>query len=238
MIAAIDSGNSHIKLGIFDKAKLIKSYNSVDEGAIAGILSGDQVKRVVISDVGGRLDRLVEELSGKIPVLSVQAGLKFPFRISYKTPETLGTDRIAAVAGAWDKFGPADILVIDTGSCITYDFIDHEGNYHGGGISPGIAMRLKSLHTFTAGLPEIEPQDDFGLLGTDTRSSMINGTVGGVVEEIKGLIKNFQHNNPGIKTVLCGGNAVFFESRLKGTIFVVPGLVLYGLVVISGYNEI
>ena len=99
-------------------------------------------------------------------------------------------------------------------------------------------MRLKALHAFTAGLPEIEPPAEFDLLGKDTRSSIINGTLGGVVEEVRGLIKNFQHNNPGLKIVLCGGNAVFFESKLKGSIFVVPGLVLYGLVIISGYNEI
>jgi type III pantothenate kinase len=238
MIAAIDSGNSHIKLGIFNKSKLIKSYNSVMAGDLIKILKEEPVSRVILSDVGGNLVHLAEELEGSIPVLKVHAGLNFRFRINYKTPETLGTDRIAAVAGAWEKFGPADILVIDTGSCITYDLIDHSGNYNGGGISPGIAMRLKALHDYTSGLPEIEPDTEYDLLGLDTKSSIINGTVGGAVEEIKGLIKNLQHNNPGIKTVLCGGNAVFFESRLKGTIFVVPGLVLYGLVVISGYNEI
>ena len=238
MIAAIDSGNSHIKLGIFDKAKLIKSYNSVEEDNLINIIKEEQVNRVVLSDVGGNLAHLAGNLAGSIPVLTIHTGLNYPFRINYKTPGTLGTDRVAAVAGAWEKFGPADILIIDTGTCITYDFIDSTGNYNGGGISPGLKMRLKALHTFTSGLPEIELSTDYDLLGNDTKSSMINGTIGGTVEEVKGLIKNFQYNKPGLKTVLCGGNAVFFESRLKGSIFVVPGLVLYGLVVISGYNEI
>jgi len=238
MIAAIDSGNTHIKLGIFDKAKLMKSYNSVDTGTVIKIIQEEQAGRVVISDVGNRLQHLEIGLSGKIPVLRIHSDLKFPFNIAYKTPRTLGTDRIAAVAGAWDKLGPADILVVDTGTCITYDFIDRSGNYLGGGISPGIDMRLRALHAFTAGLPEIGLTLDYNLLGTDTHSSIINGTVGGVVEEVKGLIRNFQHNNSDLKIVLCGGNAVFFESKLKGTIFVVPGLVLYGLAVIAGYNEI
>lgn len=237
MIAAIDSGNSGIKLGIFEKGALIKHYNSVSVPELKDILTGSAVNEAVISDVGGNKEKIILSIPEKCKMLIVGADLKFPFKISYHTPETLGTDRIAAIAGAWDKFGPSDILAIDIGTCITYDFINKEGIYCGGGISPGIEMRLKALSHFTASLPSVQPVTDYPLFGTDTKSSIISGTLGGAESEIKGIVERFRKTYGDLKVVLCGGGAGFFESKLKGSIFVVPELVLWGLVVISSYNE-
>ena len=142
------------------------------------------------------------------------------------------------MAGAWDQYGGSDILVINAGTCITYDFIDKEGNYLGGGISPGIDLRLKSLHDFTANLPDVRNNADYVLIGTDTESSIRSGTIGGAVEEIYGMIGRYRIYYPDLKIVMCGGSSAFFESKIKGTIFVHPELVLRGLRVIAEHNEI
>ncbi len=238
MIAAIDSGNSSIKLGIFDQGSLIKSFNSDNLDEINRTVLSFPVKRIVISDVGGRFNNSDSLFPENINILKIGSTLKFPFTIRYRTPGSLGPDRIAAVAGAWSQFGPANILIIDSGTCLTYDFIDHQGNYLGGGISPGISMRFRALHEHTIGLPEIKPAENFNLIGSDTTSSILNGTLGGVAAEIRDLIGNFRGLYDPLKVVFCGGNAGFFETIIKDSIFVVPQLVLWGLAVISGYNEI
>ncbi len=238
MIAAIDSGNSSVKLGIFEHRKLIYVNYSVSVPEIPAILENFRVARAIISDVAGKNDDLVSALPEGTPVLIVRHDLRFPFSINYATPETLGTDRISAVAGAWDAYGPSDILVINCGTCITYDIIDKGGNYKGGGISPGIILRLRSLHQFTAGLPEVPVIRDFPLVGTDTVSSIHSGTLGGAVAEINGMIERYLIYYPDLKIVMSGGFSEFFESKIKGTIFVNPELVLWGLRVIAQHNEI
>jgi type III pantothenate kinase len=238
MLAAIDSGNSSIKIGIFNEGKLESIANSVSILEIPGIIKINKVDKIIISDTGGHNQALSSMLSSTNKVLYVSSGLRFPFTIRYNTPETLGTDRISAIAGAWNRYAGSDILVIDAGTCITYDFIDREGNYWGGGISPGIDMRLKSLHSSTANLPEVKLSDDFDLTGKDTRSSILSGTLGGIVSELNGMIETYRRKHPGIRVVLCGGSSGFFESKIKDSIFVVPDLVLWGLWIISENNEI
>jgi type III pantothenate kinase len=238
MIAAIDSGNSAVKLGIFDQQKLIYVNYSAQVETIPGLLRNHPVHRVIISDVAGKKNDLVSALGNSAKILHVRHDLKFPFHIRYGSPETLGTDRISSVAGAWDRYGGSDILVINAGTCITYDLIDKEGNYLGGGISPGIDLRLKSLHAFTASLPDVLNNGDYVLIGDDTESSIRGGTIGGAVEEIYGMIGRYRIYYPDLKTVMCGGSSAFFESKIKGTIFVHPELVLWGLRVIAEHNEI
>ncbi len=237
MIAAIDSGNSSVKLGIFDQAKLIKSFNSILLPDLKKQLKNFPGSRIIISDVGGRRDKLLKILPGNSNPLLVSAYLKYPFKIKYKSPESLGSDRLAAVIGAWHKFGPAHLLIIDVGSCITFDVIDKKANYLGGGISPGISMRLQALHSFTSSLPEIAFIGRIAKQGNDTKSSILKGTVGGTIFEIEGLIKQFCKRYPGIKIVLCGGNARFIGSKLKGSVNIIPDLVLWGLMSISLYND-
>ncbi len=237
MIAVIDSGNSSVKLGIFDQAKLIKSYNSLSLPSIKKHLRDFGIDRVVISDVGGRKKMLMRACSGKIKTLWVSAGLKFPIKIKYKSPESLGSDRIAAITGAWHRFGPANILVIDSGTCLTYDFVDENSKYLGGGISPGISMRLKALHAFTSSLPEIDFRRQFEFLGKDTKSSILSGTLGGIIYETEGIIKKFRKKFPDIKIILCGGNTDFLRANLKSSVHVIPDLILWGLLSVAVYNE-
>jgi type III pantothenate kinase len=238
MIAAIDSGNSSVKLGIFKEGVLIKTFNSVANTDIPSILRSYPFKKIIISDVGGKKEELISMMPENARLIIMNHELNFEFTIKYKTPQTLGTDRLAGIAGAWNKYGPSNILVVDIGTCVTYDFIDHLGNYWGGGISPGIDLRIKSLHAFTSNLPLVIPQGRFKLFGNDTDSSIQSGTVGGIVAEINGMMECYREKYSSLKIVICGGSSGFFESKIKGPIFVFPGLVLWGLCIIAIHNEI
>jgi type III pantothenate kinase len=155
--------------------------------------------------------------------------LPMPIQIRYATPETLGVDRIAAACGAIALFPGKNCLAIDAGTCITYDFIDHAGNYWGGGISPGIEMRLKAMHTFTTRLPLVKVNQQASLIGNSTESCLQSGALFGVLGEIEGIIQKYDQNYQELKVIICGGDISLFENQLKPTIFAAPDLVLMGL---------
>jgi type III pantothenate kinase len=145
---------------------------------------------------------------------------------------------MAAVVGARALYPGQACLVIDAGTCITYDYIDREGSYHGGAISPGIDMRFRALHKYTASLPHVARGNRHNLIGTSTRTSMISGVVNGTVREIEGVICSYHNIDAGIRVILCGGDAIFFEKKLKGSIFAVPDLVITGLYKIYRFNDL
>lgn len=161
---------------------------------------------------------------------------KVPINITYKTPETLGRDRIALVVGASAVFPGQHILVIDAGTCITYDFLSADGEYPGGAISPGINMRLKALNTFTGKLPLIQQQEFHELIGTSTSTSILSGVINGVVEEIKGNISRYGELFPAVRVILTGGDQEFLYNYLKSGIFAAPELLLQGLNKILDHN--
>ena len=160
-----------------------------------------------------------------------------PFKNLYQTPSTLGKDRIAAVAGAFSLYPNRNVLVIDAGTCITYDFLTDKGEYLGGGISPGIRMRFKAMHTFTGKLPLIEPDEYDGLIGRSTRESMLSGVYNGVISELNGLISLYQEQFGDIMVIITGGDHEFLHNKLKISIFAAPDLVLLGLNEIFDYND-
>ena len=164
--------------------------------------------------------------------------LPLPIQIKYKTPKTLGVDRIAAVCGAIDIFPNKDSLVIDAGTAITYDFVDRQGNYEGGAISPGIEMRFEALHTFTERLPLVTKTGDLPLIGSSTETCIRSGVLNGAIAEMEGIIINYKQLYPDLGVVLCGGDSLFFENKLKPTIFAAPDLVLSGLNRILLHNAV
>lgn len=229
MNLAIDIGNSFIKAGIFDGEEMIQSYHFLKEGDVEGLIERFRPRHVIISSVSGKEERFVtlaERLAG---VLVLKPGLKLPVVNKYKTPETLGADRLAAAAGAAVLYPGSDTLVIDSGTCITYEFINEKNEYLGGAISPGIEMRLKALHTFTGKLPLIDRANNPVLTGGNTQECIRSGVLNGVVAEVEGIIAQYRQAFPGLKVILCGGDTSFFESKIKETIFAVPDLVLIGL---------
>jgi type III pantothenate kinase len=159
-----------------------------------------------------------------------------PIINKYRTPETLGKDRLAGVVGAQHLLPACDILVIDAGTAITYDFITSSGEFIGGSISPGIAMRYKALNTYTDRLPLLNYYDNAKLIGDDTSTSIFSGVLNGAVAEMEGIIQQYREVYPGIKIILTGGDHNYFDKRLKIKTFAAPNLVLEGLNLILDFN--
>ena len=151
-----------------------------------------------------------------------------PFSIDYATPHTLGVDRLALAAGGLSIHSD-DLLIIDIGTCITYDLVENGKVYKGGAISPGAKLRAKSMHNFTHKLPLVEAMTACDLVGNSTEKSIMSGLVFGIVFEIEGFITKIRDDFPEIKVILSGGDAEFFETKINQSIFVVPNLALLGL---------
>jgi type III pantothenate kinase len=239
MNLCIDRGNSTTKIGIFvnDKLFTTKVFKKFGLLQLEQIFSEYFIENVILSGVVDTeivLKNFLKEKSDFFIELSHET--KLPFENRYLTPETLGKDRIAAVAGAaWLKPN-ADLLVIDAGTAITYDFIDAKGIYHGGNISPGVEMRAKALHQFTSKLPYVVPKEEFTLLGNNTTSAISAGIVQGIVFEIDGYIQTLKFKYPELSTFLTGGSIFYFDKKLKNSIFAEKFLVLFGLNRILQYN--
>ncbi len=184
---------------------------------------------------------LSEKLRGFISVelLKLDKETALPFSNEYSSKETLGMDRIAAIAGAYSRFPSKPILVIDAGTAITYDFLTADARYLGGAISPGVQMRYRSLHEFTARLPLLQSSESAvstELIGHDTVNSIHSGVLNGTASEIAGQIERFRHQYPECLVFLTGGDAPLFDGSFKSEIFAAPNLVLEGLNTILNYN--
>ncbi|MBS1680250.1 MAG: type III pantothenate kinase [Bacteroidetes bacterium] len=227
MNLVIDSGNTRIKAGIFAKEKLEETLLFDTENELKGFLRSNNFENILISSVSILGTQILEWATAKKKMLLTHR-LPLPIKINYKTPETLGVDRIAAVCGAIQLYPDNNCLAIDAGTCMTFDFIDRDKNYLGGGISPGIAMRFEAMHTFTAKLPLVTAATE-KLIGDSTESSMRSGVMNGILAETEGIIARYKEQYPDLRVVLCGGDALFFENNLKQSIFAAPELVLIGL---------
>lgn len=236
----IDIGNTLQKLAVFDGKTLL--FKETLQGLNAAMLD-DFIKkhgpfRGIIQSTVVIHTREMEEVfarSGKFFPLTFQTPL--PFKNLYQTPATLGKDRIAAVAGAYSLHPFRNVLVIDAGTCITYDFLNKGSEYLGGAISPGIRMRFKAMNTFTGKLPLIEPDDFDGLIGQSTRESMLAGVYNGVVAEITETVRLYREKFEDVLVLITGGDHQFLHNKLKISIFAAPDLVLLGLNEILDYND-
>ncbi|WP_460515527.1 type III pantothenate kinase [Cyclobacterium sediminis] len=231
----VDIGNSRIKTGLFENGTLLEANWFWKLHKCNEYLMPDKGDRVLITSVNLSLKELKETFS--FPFLYFDHETPLEITNSYKTPQTLGLDRLAGVIGAKAFKGEENILVIDMGTCITYDFLNKKNIYLGGAISPGLKMRARAMHEFTARLPLINVQNqEIPYLGTDTVSCMASGTYHGIAEEIKGFIQRYREEFGHVEVFICGGDAEIFESLIKDHIFVIPNLVLYGLDRILIYN--
>jgi len=234
----VDQGNTTIKLGLFDDNKLIsKAVFLNDEFGFAQ----QWLQTNVEAPVDVLLCSVVEnefELAA-IPATSffrLDASTKLPIKNNYKTPETLGKDRLANAVACWSLNKKKNSLAIDLGTCIKYDIVTAEGAYIGGAISPGLAMRYKALHEFTDQLPLIENEINSHLYGTDTESSIVAGVKEGMIHEINGFIERYSEEFKGLTIFMTGGDAKFFDKAFKSTIFAHPDLTLTGLNEILRHN--
>ena len=227
----VDIGNTCLKIALFEKNNLIeKSYlldNYLDN--IKNILSKNPVENSIVSNVGEINDELISVLNDNTDLVLFKNILKLPFKNTYSSKETLGQDRIALVSSASFQFPDENVLIIDAGTCITYDFKNHNNEYIGGGISPGIKMRFKSLNFFTSKLPLIDVFDDFELIGNNTKESLISGVVNGTTMEIDGIIQQYCDKFKNIRIILTGGDSKFLLKRIKNTIFADQNFLTKGL---------
>ncbi|MEJ7780384.1 MAG: type III pantothenate kinase [Daejeonella sp.] len=233
---AIDIGNSRTKVAIFDAHRLIKvdRLERLDTDSLLRYFDGHDIRQSIVSSVNDDIGFLEDILAKRTNYTRFSSQLKNSIDNRYETPDTLGLDRLAGMVAAKALYPGNSCLVIDAGSCITYDAIDHTGIYKGGNISPGLNMRFKAMHTFTGRLPLIKLTDFEGFEGCDTATSMLSGVVNGALAELKGFIETYRLHYPGLKIILCGGDANFFDTRLKSSIFAhtlktEPDLVLIGL---------
>ena len=242
----IDIGNTYSKIALFNNRDLLKLEVSegLDINRLEHFFMESPIENAIVASVGVNTEELETFLAQRCRYLQFSTGMPAGVRNHYKSPQTLGPDRYAAVIAAKALFNENDCLVIDAGTCVTYDFVDKQGNYYGGSISPGINMRFRAMNTFTARLPLIEADMSFeGVYGADTREAMLSGVINGLYYEIVGFIEQYYKKFPDLKVLVCGGDIAFFDRVLKNSIFAEilhaePNLVLIGLnEVIHQYND-
>lgn len=228
MNLAVDYGNSSAKVAIFDQHELKEKHTFTRPDDLKRFLSTSSAENFIISSVTAEAE-VVSKGSKARNKFILSHMLPLPIKILYATPQTLGVDRIAGSCGALQLFPGKNTLVIDAGTCITYDFTDSSKQYYGGSISPGLKMRFQAVHTFTARLPLVSPAENPELIGNSTETSIQSGIVNGTVAEIDGIIDRYRQKYPDLQVILCGGDGPFFENKLKASIFASPDLVLIGL---------
>ncbi|MCU0441080.1 MAG: type III pantothenate kinase [Bacteroidia bacterium] len=228
---AVDGGNTRLKWGIFGGTQLLHAgaCQPDDLVLLQNDLKQHKPSHAIIANVGKPLPEVNALLAQNASLHVFGHGSPLPFYNSYATPHTLGADRAAAVAGAVTIYKQQACLVIDIGSCITFDFVDAVGTYMGGAISPGISMRLNAMHAFTQALPQLtsEPIEEF--VGNTTAACMHSGAVFGAANEIDATIQRYQQRFGAVTPIICGGDAVLLEKHIKSSIFAQPHLVLCGL---------
>lgn len=236
---AIDIGNTRAKLGWFEDSRLLdyRTLQKWEADEIIQLATNQAVENVILSNVGDRLsERLEEYLATNFNFIELNENIALPITNKYQTPQTLGKDRLAAIVGAFQLYPKTNCLVVDAGTCITFDVLTAEGAYLGGNISPGINMRLEAMHHYTARLPKVEKKEISNWIGTTTEEALINGGLMGTFMELEGFICLCQEKLGEINVILTGGDAIFLAKTLKNKIFVNQNLVLIGLNKILEHN--
>ncbi|WP_425076834.1 type III pantothenate kinase [Psychroserpens sp. S379A] len=237
----IDVGNTYVKLAVFHNnvlfEKLTVEYNEFLKTALKILEKYPIISKGVISSVGKLKSKDVQIVASKINLLLLDSNTRLPFKNSYKTPKTLGVDRIALVAASVDQHSNNNVLIIDAGTCITYDFITDKNEYLGGAISPGVRLRYHSLHNLTANLPLLDSKLPESLIGKSTDSSIHSGVIFGVLKEIDGVINEYNKKYSDLTVILTGGDTNFLSKQLKNGIFANSNFLLEGLNFILEYNS-
>lgn len=240
MYLCIDHGNSCVKAGIFSGEQLVGRvvYPHFGREEAEALLRTHDIEACIYSTVTDRATEAIDCLqAGCRRVIELTHHTPIPITNRYATPHTLGNDRLAGVIGASHLCPGTDLLVVDAGSAITYDFIDAHGNYLGGSISPGLDMRLRALHEYTSKLPLVQAECDAPLPGRDTPSSILSGVLYGIAFEIDGYIERLRMEHPSLSAFLTGGSTFYFADKLKNAIFANENLILIGLNRILHYNN-
>jgi type III pantothenate kinase len=234
----IDQGNSLTKVALFQAKNLISLIKLKDDEQekLTSLIAAHPSSDIFISSVRSETTFIEASLGSTNRLIYFERGDRLPFAVRYQTPETLGLDRLANAAGAVDRFGDADVLVIDCGTCITSTFIK-SGVLEGGSISPGLRMRAKALNHYTGKLPLVDLDHSLPeLIGRSTKDSILSGIIRGTIQEIQGIITEYCSENAALNVIVTGGDGGFLGSYLKSPIFANENLTLLGLNKIYLFN--
>ena len=235
----LDFGNTRMKCGVFVDGEFQEEQilENDHEDTIRALLDRFQPTRTILSSVIHHNPRMEELLRATTHFQLLDHHSKVPVTTPVGKPETIGADRLALVVAAVTLFPGKNNLVIGLGSAITYNYINKDKEFIGGGISPGMEMRFKSLHEYTARLPLVKADWNFPLAGYDTRTNILSGVILGMAKEIDGIIGAYQEKYDNFNVLMSGGDSAYFTRHLKSKIFADPYLIYKGLYAISEFNQ-
>ena len=244
MNLTIDRGNTRVKSAVFDDKNLleVKAFDKATfEEEVQGVFNRNpNIRQAIISSVAESAANYESVLTDRVRVFHLDQNLSLNFSSKYDDLSKLGADRKALIAAAVTIYPAQNVLVIDMGSCVTYDMVDCSGLHRGGGISPGWQMRLNAMHTFTGRLPQLSTLDDSiekkEVTGMNTQQAMFNSTFFGLLAEIDQRIEHYKSEFPDLTVILTGGDAQSFSVRLKNRIFAHSNFLLEGLNALLEHN--
>ena len=237
----IDAGNTNVKLAIFKKSELIHLETVVVDLFVESVKKifkdYPNIKSSIVSSVGSLSKGQMKVVAVFCDLHELSNASKVPFKNSYASPQTLGVDRIALATAAY-YFNPhQNNLVIDVGTCVTYDMLNDFDEYLGGAISPGVQMRYNAMHQQTAKLPLLEKKELLDYIGNTTENCLHSGVINGITLEIDGVIDLYKARFENLTVILTGGDTLFLSKRLKNTIFADSKFLLKGLNYLLEYNK-
>jgi type III pantothenate kinase len=236
----VDVGNTFVKFAVFEDDTFLKKHNFKMNQFIPELNTlyetYPNLQNCIISSVGKLDNEFVKLIKTKFFVVFLDSSTKVPFENLYKTPKTLGVDRIALVSASVSQYPNKNVLIIDAGTCVTYDFINSKNQYLGGAISPGIQMRYKSMNNLTANLPLLDTRIPENIIGNKTDEAIHSGIVLGIINEIEGAISTYKEKFTDLTVILTGGDAIFLSKQLKSSIFANSNFLLEGLNYILQFN--
>jgi type III pantothenate kinase len=238
-LLCLDFGNTSCKAVIIRDGEWIATIDEMvpSVAQIESIIQSHQPTHSILVSVIHHDSEVETVLKERTVFHMVSAVSLKNFIIKSGKPETLGTDRIALVAAAVDQFPQKNTLIISLGTCITYNFVNQYGHFLGGSISPGLEMRFRSLHDYTAKLPKVEADWNFPLIGYDTKTNLQSGVIVGLTAEIDGFIDRYSERYDNFNVILTGGNSPYFAGQLKNRIFADKNFLFKGLYALSQLNQ-
>ncbi len=234
----IEIGNTLSKIAIFADNTLlaVEKHETLTDSILEEFTQEYGIDQAIVSNVTNAPAGFSLFKEQGVPLLHFTSKTPIPIENCYQTPDTLGADRLALAVAANSLYPNQNVLAIDCGTALTFDFVNCKNQYLGGAISPGISTRFKALNHFTAKLPLVQFNNDYPLIGTDTTNCILSGVLNGIINEVDGYIDAIRRTYSDVKVVFTGGESFFFDKKLKNTIFVDSNLLLFGLNRILTHN--
>lgn len=238
MNLVLDFGNTRIKAGVFNGNELVeKRYFESASEIPESVITLLPIKGCIIASVTKDHVPIVSVLKSRFRTMLFNADSATPLNNLYASAHTLGSDRLAASVGSYFFYPGRNVLTIDAGTCIKYNFVNDRNEYLGGAISPGLRMRLRAMSHFTSALPELDVDKEYcALIGTDTRGSMLSGAQLGAACEADAVIDRYKESFADLVVVVTGGDGDYLCSQLKNRFFANQNILLYGLNTILNLN--